>query len=105
MDLTETITALVDEGMRQSAQHAGEKKEKTMADTDTITRKVNQKEIKKIRVGKNIYPVESAVHSQDGVLITFTMKNGKTKEEFVDRGTFSARLITGYPTKKEQEQS
>ena len=104
MGLTETITALVDEGMRQSAVHAGEKKEKTMADTETITRKVNQKEIKKIRVGKNIYPVESAAHSQDGVLVTFTMKNGKSKDEFVDRGTFSARLITGYPT-KDQEKS
>jgi hypothetical protein len=86
----------------EASAPAREKKEAAMP-TTTITRKVNQKLIKKIRVGKNIYPVEEFNHSQDGVEVTYRMKNGKTKTEVVERGSFSSRLITGYPTKKDQD--
>jgi hypothetical protein len=105
VNLKKTIHALVDEGMSQSEalRLEREKKEKTMTKTATITRKVNQKEIKKVRIGSGktarVYPVTEFVHTQDGVTVTYTLRNGKSKEEFVERGTFATRLITGYPTK------
>ena len=104
--ISETIMALVDEGMSQSeALRADrEKKEKAMSKTATITRKVNQKEIKKIRVKNQVYVVTGWKHSQDGVEISYVMKNGKANTEFVERGTFSTRLITGYPGKGGSEE-
>lgn len=78
-----------------------------MPKTDTITRKVNQKEIKKVRIGSGkslrVYPVTEFIHTQEGVTVTYTLRNGKSKQEFVERGTFATRLITGYPTKVDSE--
>lgn len=109
MNLTKTIHALVDEGMSQSEalRLEREKKEKTMTKAATITRKVNQKEIKKVRIGSGkslrVYPVTEFVHTQEGVTVTYRLRNGKSKDEFVERGTFTTRLITGYPTKVDSE--
>ena len=87
MGLTETIAALVDEGMRQSAVHAGEKKEKTM------TRTVNVKEIRKVMVRGKLFPVVegSADHSDEGVEVEYTTRRG-TNTVFVKAGTFGKNL-------------
>ncbi len=86
MGLTETITAL-DEGMRQSAVYAGEKKEKTM------TRTVNVKEIRKVMVRGKLFPVVegSADHSDEGVEVEYTTRRG-TSTVFVKAGTFGKNL-------------
>jgi hypothetical protein len=105
VNLKKTIHALVDEGMSQSEalRLEREKKEKTMTKTATITRKVNQKDIKTIEVGGRVYPVESWVHSQEGVTVTYTLRNGKTKEAFVPVGKFS-QIRHGYPGKASSEE-
>ena len=94
MGLTETITALVEEGMRQSAEHAEEEKEKAMTETMTaIKRTVNVKEIRKVMVrGKLFSVVEgSATHTDDGVEVEYTTTRG-TKTVFIKAGTFGKNL-------------
>ncbi len=88
MGLTETINALIDEGMRQSAEHsAGEKKEKAM------TRQVNVKEIRKVMVRGKLFPVVegSADHSDEGVEVEYTTRRG-TNTVFIKAGTFGKNL-------------
>lgn len=88
MGLTETINALVEEGMSQSAEHSAERaKEKAM------TRTINEKKIRKVLVRGKLYPVVegSAVHSDEGVEVEYTTRRG-TNTVFIKAGTFGKNL-------------
>ncbi len=99
MSLEKTIQGLVDESMEVDAERiAREKKEGAMPKTDTITRRVNVKDIKTIKVSGRVYPVTAWTHSQDGVEVEYEMRNGKSKSKFVPVGKFDT-IRHGYPNK------
>jgi hypothetical protein len=59
---------------------------------DGVTRPINKKPVRKIRVGDDRLPVVEVVHKQDGAEVTYKAKNNRKKTELVGVGDFG-RLI------------